>query len=124
MFAAFEQAALLRPVTLRIALNDAESYNLEDVHAIDEERLAKLDGGQLERLHAAGFLRPAFMAAASLANVSRLIELKNRRARVQPDAFAGLAGGDEPSAPPGPLRRRRFGRCGSRSTRSSRRRSR
>ena len=79
MFAAFEQAALLRPVALRIALNDAESYNLEDVQQSTRSGSPKLGGGQLERLHAAGFLRSAFMAAASLANVSRLIELKNRR---------------------------------------------
>ena len=80
MFAAFDQASLLRPVTLNIALNDAESYSLEDFHAIDEARLAGLDGAELERLHKAGYLRLAFMAAASLANVGRLIELKNRRA--------------------------------------------
>ena len=34
---------------------------------------------RLERLHRAGYLRPAFFAAASLGNVSRLIELKNRK---------------------------------------------
>ena len=33
----------------------------------------------LERLHQRGFLRAAFLAAASLGNVSRLIELKGRR---------------------------------------------
>jgi hypothetical protein len=81
MFAAFDRASLLRPVTLNIALNDAESYSLADFHAIDEARLAGLEGPELERLHkAGGFLRLAFMAAASLANVGRLIELKNRRA--------------------------------------------
>ena len=73
--------ALLRPVTLKIALNDAESYNLEDFHAIDEARLAGLDGAAAgATARGRWFLRPAFMAAASLANVGRLIELKNRRA--------------------------------------------
>ena len=80
MFAAFDRASLLRPVTLNIALNDAESYSLADFHAIDETRLAGLDGPELEQLNkTGGFLRLAFMASASLANVGRLIDLKNRR---------------------------------------------
>ncbi|WP_129790636.1 SapC family protein [Sphingosinicella sp. CPCC 101087] len=81
MFAAFGALDLIRPVAVEIQLDDAEQYVVPDVHTIDEARLAALDGAALERLHSGGFLRAAFLAAASLGNVSRLIELKNRRRR-------------------------------------------
>lgn len=79
MFAAFAQLELIRPVAVEARLSDEEHYVLPDFHTIDEPRLAALDGAGLERLHKGGFLRAAFLAAASLGNVSRLIELKNSR---------------------------------------------
>jgi SapC len=79
MFAAFEAAGLVRAVEVDIRLSDTESYKLPGLFAIDEAVLAGLDGAALERLHQGGFLRAAFMAAASLGNVGRLIDLKNRR---------------------------------------------
>lgn len=79
MFAAFEELELIRPVAVEVQLSDVEQYVLPDFHAIDEARLAALDGAALERLHRGGFLRAAFLAAVSLGNVSRLIELKDRR---------------------------------------------
>jgi len=79
MFAAFEEAGLIEPVQIEIKLSDAEQYNLPQYHAIAEERLAALDGSALERLHRQGFLRLAFQAASSLGNISRLIDLKNRK---------------------------------------------
>ena len=79
MFAAFAELGLLRPVSIEAQLSDDERYLLADFHAIDEARLAALDGAGLERLHKAGFLRAAVLAAASLGNVTRLIEMKNRR---------------------------------------------
>ena len=77
MFAAFLELELIRTAEVEIQLGEA-SYRLPGYHTIDEERLAALDGAALEKLHRQGFLRAAFMAAASLANVSRLIERKNR----------------------------------------------
>lgn len=67
---------LLRDVTLRIDLGDAGGYEVGDVMAVDQAALAALSGGVLERLHANGLLRAATMAASSLGNVDRLIELK------------------------------------------------
>lgn len=80
MFAAFEEAGLLEPVQLEIKLNDAEQYKLPDFYTIGAQRLATLDGERLERLNRAGFLPAAIFACASLENISRLIELKNRKA--------------------------------------------
>ncbi len=71
-----EAAGLLRGVTLRIDLGDAGGYELTDLLTIDQAALAALSGATLERLHANGLLRAATMAAASLGNMERLIELK------------------------------------------------
>jgi hypothetical protein len=80
MFAAFEEAGLIRPVAVEIMLSEERRYDLPDFSTIDQDRLAALDGATLERLNRAGFLRLAMFAAASLANVNRLVELKRRRA--------------------------------------------
>jgi hypothetical protein len=91
MFAAFEAAGILRAVEVDIRLSDDESYKLPGLFAIDEAALAGLDGAALARLHQGGFLRAAFMAAASLGNVDRLIDLKNQRrllAGARPDEAA------------------------------------
>ncbi|MBB3695521.1 SapC family protein [Sphingomonas sp. BK580] len=75
-------AGLLRDVVLEIDLGDEGGYNVPGVLAVDEGALAALPDGEVVRLHRAGLLRLATMAAASLANVSRLIELKNKRRAV------------------------------------------
>ena len=56
-----------------------EQYTLPNYHTISEDRLLGLDGTRLERLNKAGMLRAAYYILASLGNVSRLIELKNRK---------------------------------------------
>lgn len=71
-------AGLLRPVTLRVDLGDAGGYEIADMLAIDQGALAALTVPVLERLHANGLLRAATMAAASLGNIDRLIELKTQ----------------------------------------------
>lgn len=79
MFDAFEQAELLSAAAIEIQLDDNTQYKLPGYYTIDNERLARLDGASLERLHRGGFLRAAFWTLSSLGNVRWLIELKNRR---------------------------------------------
>ena len=79
MFAAFAELRLIQPVAVEIKLNDALRYDLPGLYTIGQDSLAQLKGPALERLHQAGFLRAAFMAVSSLANVNRLIDLKNRK---------------------------------------------
>ncbi|MEO9130832.1 MAG: SapC family protein [Sphingomonas sp.] len=79
MFAAFEEAGLIQPISVEIQLSDVRKYVLPDLFAISMDALAQLEGPRLERLHKAGFLALAFLVAASLGNVSRLIDLKNRK---------------------------------------------
>jgi len=81
LYAAWEEAGLIEPITLRLSLDETTRYDVPDCLTIAPQRLAALDGATLERLNHAGFLRPAFMVAASLGNVSRLIERKNARRR-------------------------------------------
>ena len=81
MFAAFEAAELIEPVSVDIELDETSRYTLPDLFTISRDRLAALDGAALARLHAAGWLRIAFLIVASLGNVSRLIDIKNRKRR-------------------------------------------
>lgn len=79
MFDAFEKEGLMEPIALEISLDETAKYTLDNLYTISAERLAVLHGEALARLHAPGFLQLAFLAIASLGNVSRLIELKTSR---------------------------------------------
>ncbi|WP_202900387.1 SapC family protein [Parvularcula oceani] len=79
MFAAFEEAGILEPVTLEIALSDETEYKAHDFHAIGTEHLNALGADALDRLHRKGFLALAFAGAMSLSNVNRLIERWRKR---------------------------------------------
>lgn len=79
-FAALDAEGLLRSRTLNLELGEDTRYTIADVFTLDEERLAALPDAALGRLHRSGVLRAATMAAASLANVARLIDLKTAKA--------------------------------------------
>lgn len=81
MFAAFEAADLIEPITLDVALDAETHYSIPDYFTIAPARLARLDGAALEALHRDGFLQQAFFVASSLGNVATLIERKNRKRR-------------------------------------------
>lgn len=76
MFAAFEAAGLIAPVTLEIELPGGRKYRVPDCHTVDLAVLAQLDGAALAALNTRDFLRAAVWIASALGNVSRLIELK------------------------------------------------
>lgn len=76
MAEAFAEAELLKPVNLELQVAEGEVYAISDAQTIDRARLAALDAAALEALHRAGFLLSAFMIAASLANVQRLVDRK------------------------------------------------
>ncbi|HXH15954.1 MAG TPA: SapC family protein [Sphingomonas sp.] len=79
VYAELEGAGLLQPVSMQINLSDEEGYELPDLFTIDQAALAELSGEPLERLYRSGLLRAATMAASSLGNIQRLIDLKNRK---------------------------------------------
>ncbi|WP_213982027.1 SapC family protein [Sphingomonas sp. dw_22] len=79
MYAALDALGLIRPVALEVMLNEERRFLVEGFEGISQERLAALSGSELEQLHHAGYLASAFLVAASIGNVGRLIERKNAR---------------------------------------------
>ena len=77
--AALLELDLLESFALDMRLADGSDHRVAGFYTINEERLAALDGVQLERLNRAGHLLPVFMVIASLSNIRSLIERKNRR---------------------------------------------
>lgn len=73
MYDALDRAGVFVPAELEIEIGDGQSVLIDGVERIDDRRLATLDPVTLEALNRAGFLRAAYMAAASLDNVSNLL---------------------------------------------------
>lgn len=67
-------AGLLRPFDIQLRAGPDRAYAISDAMTIDRERLAALGGTELEALHRQGFLQSAFMLAASLGNMQRLVD--------------------------------------------------
>jgi len=78
-YSALGRYELFEPFSLDIDLRDGSKHRLVGYHLINEAKLRALEPGALAELHSAGYLMPIFMALASLANLSALIERKNRR---------------------------------------------
>jgi hypothetical protein len=78
-YEALETLGLIEPIALEIKLSDHEQYDVPGLHTIAQDRLAALPGDELERMNRSGLLRAAYAVQSSMANVSRLIELKNRK---------------------------------------------
>ncbi len=74
MVEALTAAGLLRPFDIQLHAGPDRAYAISDAQTIDRDRLAALDGGQLAALHLEGFLHSAFMLAASLGNMQRLVD--------------------------------------------------
>jgi len=89
MFAAFEAAGLIEPVSVEIELDEERKYVLSDLFTVGRAKLAALDGGRLEQLNRSGFLGIAFLVASSMSNVRRLIDLKNAKRRAEQGEPAG-----------------------------------
>lgn len=70
---------LLEPFTFDVTLNDGSNNRLLGFYTINEDKLNRLGGDELEKLHSRGFLTPIFMVVASTNKFRTLIELKNQR---------------------------------------------
>ncbi|MYE83179.1 MAG: SapC family protein [Gammaproteobacteria bacterium] len=75
---------LIEAVTLEIVLRDGSRNQLIGYHCLTEERVQALSGATLGELNAEGYLMPLFMALASMANVQRLVDLKNQTLNAEP----------------------------------------
>lgn len=78
MFNLFSGLELIEPVSIDIDLNNGEKCRLLGNYTINEDKLSSLNGDQLEKLNNFGFLHMAFAVIASLTNIRRLTEIKNR----------------------------------------------
>jgi SapC len=76
--AALLEHDLLESFTLDVELNDGSRNRLAGFYAINEERLAGLEGTALGRLNRDGHLQPIYMAVASVSNFVALIERLNQ----------------------------------------------
>lgn len=77
--ALLDELGLVEPVSLDVQVSERHSYSFNDYLAITHEKIASLDGAALAKLNHAGLLMPAVFAAASLANINRLIARKRAR---------------------------------------------
>lgn len=78
MIEAFLEAELLEPVKLDISFKNGESLVFTGAYTIPEEKLLELSAEKLHKLNQQGFLGLAHMISASLNNVQKLIEIKNK----------------------------------------------
>ena len=74
-----EDHELAEPFTLEVTLDSGEKHRLEGFHAVNEEKLAGLEGDLLADFSRRGILHALYMQVASMANIPRLIRLKNQR---------------------------------------------
>jgi hypothetical protein len=79
MFDLFAELDLLTPIEVDINLGDGTRCRLADQFTIGAEQFGGLAGAALERLNRSGFLASAIHARSSLANISRLVDLKTRK---------------------------------------------
>jgi hypothetical protein len=79
MFAAFTAMELIEPVKLEVKVTAEEGYDVVGLHTINRQKLASLDAPSLEKLNRPGFLYAAYLVAASMSNVKRLIGIKQRK---------------------------------------------
>jgi len=70
---------LFEPVNIEISLSNIANVNLHDYYTINKDKLAQLDGENLEKLNSMGLLSLAFFALVSMGNFNKLINLKNQR---------------------------------------------
>jgi hypothetical protein len=70
---------LIESLVLEVALKDGSKQSLKGLYTINEDKLQNLNANALESLHKKGHVRDVYMMLASLPNISRLIERKNRR---------------------------------------------
>jgi len=79
MFDAFTKHQLLETVVLDIEFQNQHKLKIAGFETINVEKLSQLNGEALEELNKSGFLQAAYFIVASMSNVGKLIDLKNRK---------------------------------------------
>jgi hypothetical protein len=79
MFDAFSKHQLLEDVVIDIEFKNQEKLKISGFQTINADRLSRLNGAALEELNASGFLQAAYFIRASMSNIRKLIDWKNRK---------------------------------------------
>ena len=79
MFDAFNKYQLLEDVTLDIEFQNQNKLKMSGFQTINTDKLSDLNGEALEELNKSGFLQAAYFIVASMSNMRKLIDLKNRK---------------------------------------------
>ena len=79
MFDAFNKHELLAPVILDIEFQNQINLKVSGFETVNIEKLSQLEGSALEELSKAGFLQAAYFISASMSNMRKLIDWKNRK---------------------------------------------
>lgn len=68
---------LMEPITLDITLKDQSKNQLQGFYTLDDEKLQTLSNDALIELSSSGFLLPAYMMAASLSQLGKLVRMRD-----------------------------------------------
>lgn len=79
MFDAFDKYQLLEDVTLDIEFQNQSKLKINGFQTINTDNLSNLNGEALEELNKSGFLQAAYFIVASMSNIRKLIDRKNRK---------------------------------------------
>ncbi|RYY04615.1 MAG: peptide ABC transporter permease [Gammaproteobacteria bacterium] len=79
MFDAFNKYQLLDSVVLDIEFQNQTKLKISGFETINTDKLSQLNGAALEELNKSGFLQAAYLIAASMSNIRKLIDWKNRK---------------------------------------------
>lgn len=79
MFDAFVKHELLEPVALDIEFLNQDKLKVNGFETINGDRLARLSGEALAELNKSGFLQAAYSIVASISNIRKLIDWKDRK---------------------------------------------
>ncbi len=82
LFSSLESMNLLEPVSIEVTLSNIDKINFHNYYTINREKLAQLDGENLQKLNKSGVLNLAIFALSSLGNFNKLIELKNMKSAI------------------------------------------
>jgi hypothetical protein len=79
MFDAFNKYQLLETVVLDMEFQNQDKIKITGFETINAEKLSQLNGAALEELNRSGFLQAAYFIFASMSNIKKLIDWKNRK---------------------------------------------
>lgn len=77
--AALTEFNLIEPIDISLAFDGGERLSLRGLHGVNLDKLRDLDDASVMRLFRAGHLQLAFLMTASLKQIGRLAQLRNRR---------------------------------------------